>query len=876
MNSQALNNNNSSQRFNHTTIWLYCFCLGAVSSVFWPLLPNVNTLVFTCAAGVLFIFGSSHWLKSSRLIQSLPQHPPYRLAHNRCFSLVVTALGHSALVSAVFGTLLGTVWAASVGHLHYGWQLPEDKIQKDVMIEGKVLKGGCPLSYNTHTKDDEFQRYTVSLLTLDGLPAARYTPSFTLYDVLYTIKPLKLTLNFRQAWLSTTSTHSNSVSPKPVACLHNGDTFSAIVKLKPAYGTANPNGFNSQQYFVGQGVAANGYIKAILPSSVVHHHSIRQAFQNTLTKLSLTNVRWWQALLLGDRSPLSQDDWQLLQVTGTGHLFSISGMHLSIVAITVFLASAGLVVVLATVWRTVSNKFDTDIAPRQWLTPVRASVFLFVLVVCWMYALISGMALPVIRAYLLLVIGFFISTLNIVVRPLHIMGIMCAGSLLVFPFAQLTASFYLSVGAVIAIVMVNFCYRLNRKPWYVALFQLQLCISIFIIPLTLVWFGNASLIGVLANLVALPAVTLLLPVALFSLLMLHCFPERFTAPFANLFHYLDISLGWLLRGLNGLSKFDTDILSTLFSLPITTAGAINCLLVMCLAMAPYFRGRKRCVFVLMLPVFLAYLPNSDNIWQVHVFDAGQASAIAITQGNEAIIIDSGMSINGKALTASDTVLPFLHSKNIKRIAHVIHTHSDNDHAGGANTILASSLAAGSEEYTPLLGCERGKEVHWKKLALHFLWPKKGNKENSNAQSCVINITDGRHSVLIPGDIERTSEYALVTLSRRSNSQDLRAQLLIAPHHGSNTSSTNAFIDAVQPDAVIYTQGFLNRWGFPSQDIQARYHRRDIRQLSTSYHGYVEATFSFDDDALSDDPQKVLFEIEGYRTTLNKRWYMPPR
>lgn len=876
MNSQALNDNNVGQRFNHTTICLYCFCLGTVSSVFWPLLPNVNTLVFTSAGGVLFILGLTLCLKSSRLIQSLPQHLPFRFAHNRYFSFVVTALGHSALVSAVSSTLLGVVWAASVGHLHYGWQLPEDKIQKDVMIAGRVLKGGCPLTYDSHTRDNDFQRYTVSLLTLDGLPAAHYTPSFTLYDVLYAIKPLKITLNYRQAWLSTTLNSSAGVSPKPLACLQNGDTFSAIVKLKPAYGTANPKGFNSQQYFVGQGVVANGYIKAILPSSVVHHHNIRQAFQNTLTKLSLTNVRWWQALLLGDRSALSQDDWQLLQVTGTGHLFSISGMHLSVVAITVFLVSAGLVVVLATVWRAFANKFDTDIVPRQWLTPVRASVFLFVLVVCWTYALISGMALPVIRAYLLLVIGFFISTLNIVVRPLHIIGLMCVGSLLVFPFAQLTASFYLSVGAVIAIVMVNFRYRLNRKPWYVALFQLQLCISIFIIPLTLVWFGNASLIGVLANLLALPAVTLLLPIALFSLLMLHCFPQSLAEVFETLFHYLDISLGWLLRGLNGLSKFGTDILSTSFSLPITTVGAINCLLVMCLAMAPYFRGRKRCAFVLVLPVLLVFLPNSDNRWQVHVFDAGQASALAITQGNEAIIIDSGMSINGKALTASDTVLPFLHSKNIKRIAHVIHTHSDNDHAGGANTILASSLAAGSEEYTPLSGCERGREVHWKKLTLHFLWPKKGNKENSNAQSCVINITDGRHSVLIPGDIERTSEYALVTLSRRSNSQDLRAQLLIAPHHGSNTSSTNAFIDAVKPDAVIYTQGFLNRWGFPSRDIQARYYRREIRQLSTSYHGYIKATFSFEGDTLPDDPQKLPFEIEGYRTTLNKRWYMPPR
>ena len=218
---------------------------------------------------------------------------------------------------------------------------------------------------------------------------------------------------------------------------------------------------------------------------------------------------------------------------------------------------------------------------------------------------------------------------------------------------------------------------------------------------------------------------------------------------------------------------------------------------------------------------------------------------------------------------------------VRRLDLLLVSHADNDHAGGASTIINSPLASGSINYTPLNGCEHGKTVEWEQLRILFLWPKAGNQEDSNAQSCVVKITDGEQSVLIPGDIERSSEYALLTLLKQTNKhnsykQDLEADLLIAPHHGSKTSSTNAFIRAVNPKAVVFTQGYLNRWRFPAKEVQERYRNKRVLQLKTSYHGYIQATFHFNNHSGVTNAKPDSFKLESYRKDLHKRWFIPAR
>lgn len=905
MNSNEFYRQSRTAKFNDTTIWLYCFCLATLSSAFWPSLPTIETL--GCCLVLLVTVNA--------LV----------LCHTKLGALLGNSTAfYGAISSITFGIMLGVIWAASVGHLHYAWQLPEDKIQQDVMIVGKVLNGGCAVSSNLLNNANSYQgkhrvqetkRYTVELATLDNISAAYYTPMPSLFSLWYSINPPKLTLSYKSSWRKPSNLNESMSVPDADECLHNGDTFHATVKLKPAYGTANPIGFNKQQHLVSQGVVAAGYIKHIYLTKTLHQHKQRSAYKQTLASLQLQNQKWWQALLFGDRSALNEQDWQLLQLTGTGHLFSISGMHLSIVASTVFIASSGLVILLAFL-----NKFShfvlgihskATLTRSLHLTPLRVCVFLFVLLLCWFYASLSGLALPVVRAYILLVIACFIVCMHFVMRPLHIIALMCVGGLLVFPLSHLTASFYLSVGAVVVITLISLRFKLHQKPWYVALFQLQVCISVTIIPLTLVWFGSASMLSLVANLLALPLITVLLPVSLLLLFLLHFSQLHWSQPptsqqvihqvapnneldgFVGLlkeaFEQVDTVLTWFFDFLHALAAFDLFGLSDATSssvhnsidMPLSAPAAISSLAALCLLFFPYFRGKYFFSAILIAPFILAFLPNSKNVWQVHVFDAGQASAIAVTQGTSAIIIDSGLSVNGHATTAKRVMIPFLRGLHIERIAHVIHTHGDNDHAGGASTIINSPLASGSINYTPLNGCEHGKTVEWEQLRILFLWPKAGNQEDSNAQSCVVKITDGEQSVLIPGDIERSSEYALLTLLKQTNKHnsykhDLEADLLIAPHHGSKTSSTNAFIRAVNPKAVVFTQGYLNRWKFPAKEVQERYRNNRVLQLKTSYHGYIKATFLFNHHSDVTTAEQDSFRLESYRKDLHKRWFIPAR
>ncbi|GFD70813.1 hypothetical protein KUL113_02330 [Tenacibaculum sp. KUL113] len=251
-----------------------------------------------------------------------------------------------------------------------------------------------------------------------------------------------------------------------------------------------------------------------------------------------------------------------------------------------------------------------------------------------------------------------------------------------------------------------------------------------------------------------------------------------------------------------------------------------------------------------------------------MLDAGQASAITVTKGDRAIIIDSGAQFRGNAMTATQYLFPLLKNLKVKHVDHVIHTHSDNDHAGGLSTVMAHPIADNATFYSPTFGCERDTMFDWQGLTISFLWPLKGNDQDNNAMSCVVRIAAQSGSVLIPGDIEKESEYALITKELARGTSALNADILIAPHHGSKTSSTDIFIKHVAPKAVIYTQGYENRWRFPALNVVERYRQHNVQQYFTSSEGYTLVTF-----------RKGSFEVNTLRSDLKKRWYLkgkPPR
>ncbi|MFZ8199938.1 ComEC/Rec2 family competence protein [Alteromonas portus] len=838
------------------------------------------------------------------------------------------ALPEVLLCWTVSGLLTGVLWVASVGHFYYAWQLPQGKIQQDVTISGRVLSGGC-VSEEANTSDTTY-KYVVAIESVNGTSTSTFLDNEILPPFFKRV--LTRTFNYKarlthkhyefansrntQGSVNNNTVYSEqetlgvqpqsgSASKVKLSCLHTGDRFTALVKLKPAYGKANPVGANRQQQLVSQFIHATGYIKSIEHNKTKHNHSVRYGLATTLQQLGLIHEKWWRALLLGDKTSFTLDDWTLLQRTGTGHIFSISGMHLSLIAGVCLLMSNPIIFLSthftnlfsnAKLWIVGSRPIGYLKIPKKRreprvgkkvkvTAPIRATVLCTLIVACCCYALLSGSALPVVRAFILVAMGCVLSLSRNAWRPVNIGLTMVSLSLILFPLSMLSASFYLSVGAVVCIWFLIGVWQLQRAPWYVSIFKLQIALTLIMMPLTLVWFGSASIIAIFANLIALPVITLLLPICLVSLLLTHFVKLAFVQQVSGmLLHFSDACLGYLLSLLNVLSEFSISALNFYLS-----SSAALCLVGAFLVfLLPIWRYKSLCTMLLLVPLLATiqkWLPVNESMWALHVLDAGQASAIAVTKGNRAIVIDSGAQFNGVAHTATNHLLPLLESQHISNIDVVIHTHSDNDHAGGAATIKQHPLAAQATFYSPTAGCERGKLLRWQNLTIHFLWPLKGNDQDNNAMSCVVKIASDSGSVLIPGDIEKASEYALITkeisesyaplkvptlnssaafsLETSLNVSKLAADILIAPHHGSKTSSTNVFIEHVAPKAVIFTQGFENRWQFPAPVVAQRYQRFEITQYLTSYHGYIKATF-----------EKDAFYIESQRKTLHKRWYLP--
>ncbi|MDO6565999.1 DNA internalization-related competence protein ComEC/Rec2 [Alteromonas sp. 1_MG-2023] len=768
---------------------------------------------------------------------------------------------------AISGALIGATWMASVGYWHLSWQLPESKIQQDVTINGVVVQGGC-LNGQKLSVDAESRiySYTVHMNKMDAV-------------ILPITKKVKLSHRTNARFKAHSTDHSavyssaQSNERQNNECLHNGDSFIATVKLKPAYGVLNPVGFNRQQYLTSQHIVATGYIKKLDIENTTHNHSTRHNISAFLSTLPLNQMRWFQALLIGERSLLTKEDWHTIGQTGTAHVFSISGMHLSVIAMAAFYSCNVIILILLLI--------NFALKSKAGFVNFRTYVVFTVVISAAFYVMLSGMALPVVRAFILLTVGVGFAVFNKVLRPVNLGIFMLFTCILVFPLSLLQASFYLSVGAVISIWLLNWRFHFHAMPWYNALFCIQLGVSVVMAPISLLWFGTASVIGIIANMLVLPIVALILPIALLALLVGYFIPVS-----------LSFSV-WVLQKIDRVFTWVMALLTEAASYPLSaihfypSSGAMLCLLgAMLFGLLPYWRYKWVCMLLLVLPLFVSFIPASPSTWYVNVFDAGQGTAIAVTKGKHAVIIDTGPMYNGEAPLAGKVLPAFLAKTNSTLVDMVIHSHGDTDHAGGRQAFKAwlDSEGLNPSWISPVDGCERGKVTRWQGLTLSFLWPEKGNVEDSNAMSCVVKIDDGHRSVLFPGDIERTSEYAILQTEYKrgdvddnvssntniepggkneANHLSVNADVLIAPHHGSKTSSTNIWIQKVSPEVVIYTQGYENRWKFPSKSVVSRYQEYGVRQFTTSEFGFIRLEFA-----------KGGYIVSSERKHTQRRWYLP--
>lgn len=810
---------------NNIITWCAFFCVGAISGQFWPVLPSHGVLFILISTAVallaLAVSATTLTFRLRGLPISIKRIIPVKTPLNlNCYGLSPDKVP-KRLLFALSGICAGIAWMASLGYFHQSWQLTPANIQEDVIIKGQVIRGGC-ITDNQATDSlasHRAYRYDISTSHIKNNPLEK--------KVLISV-----------------------YAHEPSLCFHNGDIVTAVVKLRPAYGRLNPYDVNAQKRYFSKGIVAIGYIKKHSSTVAQHVHSVRYNIAAYIQQLALTNQAWFLALLLGERAEFTAEDWALLQRTGTAHIFSISGMHLAIVAAAVMTVSS------VALWL-----IQSIFGARTPITNARYVVLSVLIVSTFFYALLSGGALPVFRAFILLFIACILMCVARVWRVAHI-GIMMTTACVIFmPFSIYQSSFYLSISAVIAIWFLAWRFQLGNKPWYFGLFYIQIGLSLMLSAITLCWFGQVSTVGVIVNLLVLPLVTLALPVVFVICLLGYVFNGTIVGAWLNaMLQYCDEGFSLMLSLLHSLSASSHAMISAQYS----NIQAV-CFLVICvIGLLPYWRGKYYSVFLLTAALCISFMamPYTNARWYLHVFDVGQGTAMVITKGRRAIVVDTGPSYQGNAPIVTNVIPKLLSQYGVSNIDHVVHSHSDNDHAGGqkALTQWLNYMRYKPQWYSPSKGCERGKNIVWEGLTLAFLWPRKGNELDSNNTSCVLRITDGRTTLLLPGDIERSAEYALL-----QREKTMLADVLVAPHHGSLTSSTNIWVERVKPRTVIYTQGFENRWKFPNKRVYERYKRHGAKQYLSSEQGYI----------------RVEFTQKGHLTTtmrsnILRRWFLTPR
>jgi competence protein ComEC len=434
--------------------------------------------------------------------------------------------------------------------------------------------------------------------------------------------------------------------------------------------------------------------------------------------------------------------------------------------------------------------------------------------------------------------------------------------LVIDPFSVLSPGFWLSFLAV-AIILFSLKSKSTKQGWWFSLVKIQFVLAVGLLPLTLFFFQQASLVSPLANIFAVPWVSfLVVPVALLG----------------SLFLLISESLGnWILQGAHLLLEVFWTVLDYLHALPFASwhhAVPVWALIPagfgILLLLAPRGWPAKALSVALLSPlVFAKPAEISAHDLKLTALDVGQGLAIVLEAGSQVLVYDTGPKFGSNFNAGEAAVIPYLRRRGIGKIDTLVVSHGDKDHAGGLQGILSNikidHLISSKDDYNhgSLSICKAGMEWQWNSVRFQFLHPpavKKANsKLSSNNSSCVLLVEHPAGSILLTGDIEKPIERKLL----KEQADLLNIDVLIAPHHGSNSSSTKAFIQATSPDYVVFTTGYRNSYGFPDEKVVSRYKEFGSDLVNTASRGMITFNFS-DKNGLQLQP--------GYREVRQRFWH----
>jgi competence protein ComEC len=380
-------------------------------------------------------------------------------------------------------------------------------------------------------------------------------------------------------------------------------------------------------------------------------------------------------------------------------------------------------------------------------------------------------------------------------------------------------------------------------------------------------FGQYSLVSPLANAIAIPLLTLLVvPLSLLGSVL----PQALALPVLQLAHDL---VAWLAHWLGWLSSQPFAVWQAPLPQPWMFVVALGGTL---LLLAPRGWPVRWLGWFSWLPLLLnAPTAPAAGAMQVTALDVGQGMALLLETPGHRLLYDTGPSYGSVAGAdaGNRVIVPYLRARGIDHLDVVVVSHGDSDHAGGLLSLLGQIKVDRVYSSLPLQHrlvaaapdhrrCLAGQEWRWDGVALRMLYPVPAlydsDKWNANARSCVLRVSLGKLAMLLPGDLEATQEDELVHAETLA---DLRANVLLVPHHGSGTSSSVPFLQAVQPELALFQMGYRNRFNHPKPEIVARYDALGIRHLRSDEAGAV--TIRFD---------RRQWQAEAYRESHARYWY----
>ena len=749
--------------------------------------------------------------------------------------------------AAAAGALLGFGWAALVATAALAPQLAKDDEGRDVTLIGTI--DSLPYRF------EQGVRFNFAIEQVIGR-AMVVPPRVSL--AWYTgFRAGAQPLRAQQVGVATA-----------VGVVQPGERWQLTVRLQRPHGNANPHGFDYEVWQLEQGVRATGYVRPegdknrrldafvfSLRNLVEHCRAyLRERILRALPGKQYAGVI--VALVVGDQRAIDQSDWAVFNRTGISHLVSISGLHITMIA--------GLFALLASsLWR---RSFFTR-ARLPLLLPAQKVAALAGFGVALLYVLLAGFGIPAQRTlYMLAVVAAALWS----GRISGVSHVLCAalGLVVLFdPWAALWPGFWLSFGAV-AVISFATVGRTGAAPagWWHALklgAHTQYVVTLGLVPLTMLLFAQVSLVSPVANAVAIPLVSFVVtPLALAGAML----PAPVSALLLGGAHFGVETLAGLLAWL-GAGPL------AVWSAPAPTPWVFCFALAGTLWMlAPRGWPQRWAGAMAWLPL-LTSLPSTPPQGQIAVtaFDIGQGMALLIETGAHRLLYDAGPLYSPESNGGNRVIAPYLKARGIDRLDGMIITHSDADHAGGALAVMQAVkvgwVASSLPPTHPIVAaatlhsrCVAGQRWNWDGVQFEMLQPSAASYERPNvkpnARGCTLHISAGGHSMLLAGDIGAAQEAELV----QGAGAKLRADVLLAPHHGSGTSSTQAFLQAVRPALGVFQVGYRNRYHHPKKEIYERYLEMGIGRLRTDNDGAVLLQFGAQVDARS------------YRSEHARYWY----